>query len=180
MFAYCNNNPVCLADSWGTDPIYKLDINKDGEDDCFVYYYFYDNFFGGETGIGYVYIFIGVDRSYFDDESNWPEGYDSRKDLLVAYIIEGKGEKQNPTLYAYQAQKIDKSHRADIVDLLLLFAEDYEIDWRRTADSLLTEWKEHNRYALYSKSAQDIDFDRNDEGLGFFDYLKRAIERATQ
>ena len=174
MFAYCNNNPVCYADKLGTDPDYVLDINNDGEEDCFVYSYSFDGFFDGGTCVGHVYFYQGVNSSFFEDENNWPESFNKSTDLMVADFT----GRDNPTLFAYQAQNVKAKHRSDIIDLFFEYVSDFGIDWGRTKESVLTEWKEHNRYALFSKTAQDIDFDKAEEGMGTLDYLKKAIDRA--
>ena len=41
MFAYCNNNPVTLLDSSGSEPTEAIDTDGDGKPDCFVYEYTY-------------------------------------------------------------------------------------------------------------------------------------------
>ena len=66
-----------------------------------------------------------------------------------------------------------KSQMKAITSILLEYAEGTE--WKRTQESLITEWREHNRYAWSSARAKHVDFDNKEEGKGFFYFLGKAM-----
>ena len=174
MFAYCNNNPVVLVDTNGREPEEAIDTDGDGEVDCYVYTYTY------EVGIlwwknektGKVYIYTNTRSEQDFKKMVPPEGFNSDTDLLIADWT----DHANPTMYAYQAQHIKEKHRSSIVDIMFEYTEDFSKSWERTKSSVLTEWKEHHRYAVFSARAQNVDFDVAEEGKGFFYFLKKAVE----
>ena len=100
-----------------------------------------------------------------------PEGFNSQTDVLVADWTNS----ENPTMYMHQAQKVNSKNREDIINCMQEYAQDYATGWNRTNKSLLTEWKEHNRYAFASPRAQNIDFDNAEEGMGFWYFLRKAV-----
>ncbi len=63
-----------------------------------------------------------------------------------------------------------------IIDVLLEYGSEYAPSWKRTKDSLIREWIEHNRYALFSERARHVDFDNDEEGKGMLYFLKKAID----
>ena len=85
-------------------------------------------------------------------------------------------DNNNPSLYAYQAQNIDKKHREDIVDIILQYDNDFDTPLDRTKESLITEWEGHHEVSAFSKRAQDIDFDNAEEDYNIWDYRKKAID----
>ena len=66
-----------------------------------------------------------------------------------------------------------KSQMKAITSILLEYAEGTE--WKRTQDSLITEWREHNRYAWSSARAKHVDFNNAEEGKGFGYFLWKAV-----
>ena len=154
----------------GTKPIYSIDINNDGEDDCFVYYYIFDSFFSNERNVGYVYFYRGIDDSFLDDESNWPTNFNPKTDLMVI----DRTNQDNATLFAFQAHKVMGKHHSAIVDIMFEFVSDNNIEWNRTKESVLSEWKSHNFFAFASPRAQNVDFDEAEEGVHFSYYVKKA------
>ena len=170
MFAYCLNNPVCFSDYVGAEPIYSIDVNDDGEDDCFVYAYIFDGLFSSGRNVGYVYFFRGIDDSFLLDESNWPNTFNPDTDLMVVDYT----DRDNGTLFAFQAQKVNNRHHSAIVELMFEYVSDYQIEWDRTKESVLSEWKSHNFFAFASPRAQNVDFDEAEEGEPFSYYVKKA------
>ena len=182
MFAYCLNNPAMYSDALGHAPTSTIDIDGDGEDECHVYEYtktiikYYRCILTVTTDVsGSVYIYTGVDTSFFEDSSNWPEGFDPETDLLVGDFT----NQDNPCMYAYQAQKVNSRYRENILDCLLQYDTDFNTDWDRTKKSLMTEWKGHHSFQLFSKSAQNIDFDNAEEGKSYWYYTKKAVSRGV-
>lgn len=66
-----------------------------------------------------------------------------------------------------------KSQMKAITSILLEYAEGTE--WKRTQESLITEWREHNRYAWSSARAKHVDFNNAEEGKGFGYFLWKAV-----
>ena len=86
----------------------------------------------------------------------------------------------NATLYAYQAQKVTSNCRESIIQCLKQYDRDFNTPWDRSHTSLLTEWNSHMFFTPFDKSAQDIDFDNEEEGWTFIDYCRKAYKRATE
>ena len=81
-------------------------------------------------------------------------------------------------MYTYQAQKVKKEYRDEIVDIMLKYDDDFDTKWDRTKDSLIIEWEEHHRYRLLGgASAKNIDFNNGEEGFSRKDYAKKAFKR---
>ena len=178
MFAYCNNNPVIFVDSLGREPTESIDTDGDGEPDCYVYEYTYTYVVKYQmatvswTVTGSVYIYTG--RTTTDMETiESPDGFDARTDILVADLTNNS----NATMYGYQAQKVDSVYRMSIIKCLRQYDLDFNTPWERSESSLLTEWNSHQVFAIFDKSAQDIDFDNDEEGWTFGDYCNKAVKR---
>ena len=180
MFAYCRNSPVLFKDQLGSEPTSSIDINGDGEDDCFVYEYTqtiiecYGDLSLTREVTGNVYIFTGVPESFFEDESNWPANFNYQNDLLVADYTDSS----NPNMYAYQAQKLRIECRPKVINCLLQYDNDFNTSWNRTRKSLTVEWRAHMWFGgkLGVKRAQNIDFDNKEEGKNYKYFFKKAID----
>ena len=191
MFAYCNNRPIVLRDSNGIAPVETIDIDGNGTIDCYVYEYSYSGYapLGMGTsltvpvsGNGKIYIFDGdaFTEDYITDPQNYPEGFNPNTDFMARYYIEKtKDERSNYVIQIANSYKcrIEVQMRA-VAKELRSFGAQYKRSWKRSEDSIVTEWKEHNRYALFSDTAKHTDFDTAEEGRGFFYFLGKAIERA--
>lgn len=123
----------------------------------------------GRKNIRVEYIFISKD--YFINLTNTIYGFNSKSDVVVGDYTDSK----NPNLYVYRADKVDKNNREGIIDCLLKYDKEHNTKWKRTHSSLMTEWKEHNRYAFASDRARNIDFDNNEEGKGIMYFAWKAI-----
>lgn len=179
MFTYCRNNPINFSDKGGMKFSSSRDIDGDGNEDLFIYSYEFPLpyiYAPGEKGIGYVFFYTGISMNFFDSSDNYPAEFVSQRDLLVADLT----DQENPTLFAYQAQKIPSNRRRYIINTFLEYDLDRDTPWKRTAKSLLVEWKQHALYSPFDKSAQDIDFDNAEEGKGARYYIKKAITRVIE
>lgn len=146
-------------------------LEEYGEPDCFVYGYVNGNKKKGEVVIGQVYFYKGVDASFFEDPKNRVAGFNEDSDLMIGDFT----NRSNPTLYAFQAQKVKKDNRKEIIDVMFEYQEDHPSGWRRTKQSVLVEWRNHHLYSL-KKQAQDVDFDNAEEGKGTWYYFKKAVK----
>ena len=181
MFTYCYNNPIIYHDSCGTEPVETIDIYGNGSAYCYVYEYSYSGNMSGILGTssnvqvsesGKLYIYKGVTQDYFEDSSNTPEGFRAGVDFMVGDFIESS--KNNPNLQVRDSYRCTmKSQMKAITSILLEYAEGTE--WKRTQDSLITEWREHNRYAWSSARAKHVDFNNAEEGKGFGYFLWKAV-----
>lgn len=176
MFAYCGNNPVMYSDELGDIPDSCVDINGDNITDYYVYNYTYYTgaLWWRKKQTGHVYIYVNIENTKYFESSQFskPNGFYAQSDLIIGDFTSNK----NPTLYAYQAHKIKKTNRLEIVKIMLEYDEDFSTPLERSQKSLLKEWKEHNKYSL-AKSAQNIDFDNAEEGEGTFHFLGKALSR---
>ena len=48
---------------------------------------------------------------------------------------------------------------------------------RSLCTTLEREWNAHHMFSSFDKSAQDIDFDNDEEDSSYFDYVSKAIKR---
>lgn len=184
MFAYCYNNPVIYRDSNGTDPVETIDINGDGVVDCHVYEYNYSGYITGiigtsasvpVSGSGKLYIYKGVSEDYLADPANKPAGFRDGVDFMVGDFIAQK----DPNIQVRDSYlcTVEPQTKA-ITAVLLEYAAGTE--WKRTQKSLIKEWKEHNRYAIFSDRARHVDFNNAEEGKGFFYFFGKAIKNALK
>ena len=184
MFAYCLNNPCIYIDISGHKPTYSLDTDDDGEEDCFVYVYHYNERVRRKSRrqrgytiniIGKVYIFTGMSRSDFEGMA-YPEGFNIYTDLMVLDETNGPNE----SMFAYQAQHVNLTYHSHIIACMKQYDADFNTPWDRSEQSLLVEWRSHNLFAPFDKSAQDVDFDNPEEGFNFWDYVNKAYNRAKE
>ena len=187
MFAYCLNNPIVLRDSNGQEPVETIDLDGDGEIDCYVYEYSYSGKIpigmGTSAAIpvsggGRIYIFVNRTEDYITNPQNRPEGFNPATDYMARYSVEYKDGEENPFIQIADSYrcKYEVQMRA-IARAMLNFGSEYRQEWDRTEDSIVKEWIEHNRYALFSDSAKHSDFDNAEEGKGFVYFLWKAIRR---
>ena len=182
MFSYCNNNSVRFMDSNGCEPTEAVDTDGDGEPDYYRYDYSYTYYeFAGflilEREItGSVYIFPDIGSTSNLDASDIPMGFNPRYDLMVGYYVDKSEDHDNPVMYAYQAHQVAKCAMDPIVDVMLQYDKDFNTDWSRTAHSLYHEWECHNEFSI-AESAQNIDFDNDEEGKTRIYFYGKAIKR---
>ena len=168
---YCTDILMCSA---VLSPIVKTTNNTKYQPIVYTYKYTSGIFLWKKENTGYVYFYRNIDRDYFDSDSfTYPDGFNEKTDLLIADLT----NQQNPNLMAYQAQKVKSKYRDDIIDIMLQYDKDYDTNWERTKKSLQDEWKAHKAYALFAKSAQDVDFDNAEEGKGFWYFTEKALNR---
>ena len=163
MFVYCKNNPAKLKDNGG-----KYSVT------AFSYEYEVEDEYGTFGFSGTVYIYKGddiSDISYFDNPANRPSGYVDGRDVIVL----DKRNQENPNMVMYNSYKIgNRKQQKIIVSILLDYEEADPSNWKRTSESMITEWKWHNRFALFSDSAKHTDFDQAEEGKSGWYYIKKA------
>ena len=179
MFTYCYNNPIIYHDSCGTEPVETIDIYGNGSAYCYVYEYSYSGNMSGILGTssnvqvsesGKLYIYKGVTQDYFEDTSNKPDGFRAGIDFMVGDYI----SQADPNIQVRDSYRCTmKSQMKAITSILLEYAEGTE--WERTQESLITEWREHNRYAWSSARAKHVDFNNAEEGKGFGYFLWKAV-----
>lgn len=80
-------------------------------------------------------------------------------------------------MYAYQAQQTSVVAHGAIIEVMQQYDNDFNTPWERTDRSLHIEWNSHNLFAPFSASAQNIDFDNEEEGCGYIYYCWKAITR---
>ena len=182
MFTYCLNNPVFLQDMAGTVPTEAVDVDGDGIVDYYRYDYTYTRTihfthygYSSEVTItGSVYIFPDIGGPDGLTAADIPEGFDPAYDLMVGYYV---ADKDNSVMYAYQAQQTSVVAHGAIIEVMQQYDNDFNTPWERTDRSLHIEWNSHNLFAPFSASAQNIDFDNDEEGCGYIYYCWKAITR---
>lgn len=184
MFAYCNNSPIIYRDSDGDEPVETIDIDGDGEPECYVYEYTFELpvlivftapvITETKTGKLYTYKFASA------DEMNASKDLIQKTTGPYDFVITDCSEPNdaNPNLQVRDSYRVkSNSQMYAIIDSLLEYGANYKPNWRRTKESLYVEWREHNRYAIFSSSARDVDFDNAEEGYTARDFLRKAIRR---
>ena len=180
MFAYCGNNPVMRADpdggSWvliglitagmfllsgcssDSEPVPKPEPPKPSVEPYSSY--------GG--GIGNVYIVT---------EDKVAEVERNRSDTDV--IIVDYRTNDDPNMQIKQSYKIGKKkYQKEIAQIMIDYNSENPVDpaWDRSVNSLVDEWRFHNfAYLIGYKRERtaDTDFNNNDEGKGFWDFVGR-------
>lgn len=182
MFAYCQNNPVIFGDPDGLcrevgalltwvdcrdiycpkSKVYRSQCNpKD-----FKAKYQTDS---GKT----LYI--------YDKSTTVPKSVSGNKNNVVAY--DKRHGTDNPNIQIINSYYIkDKAEQKEILTLLLEYdaSNPAEVPWSRTLDSMIIEWDAHNKFAPFSQSAKDTDFDKKEEGKGYLYYVNKAGTRLFQ
>ncbi len=179
MFAYCNNNPVHFYDPSGAACIctkQRVPCNHTCTEYHVYTYTYRTGFLGLFKKTGRVYIYTGVTVSFFENAANHPADFNPETDVLVGDFTSD----DNPNMYVYQAQKLKKKHRESVCEALLKYDKEYNTPWDRTLESLLSEWKSHHFFSWAAASAQNIDFDNKEEGMGFGHFLEKAVKRGAQ
>ena len=181
IFAYCLNSPVQLKDASGLVPTESVDIDGDGEVDYYRYDYTYsyllwiDDQFVEQTVSGSVYYFSDIGGPENLDDEDYPEGFNSRYDLMVGYYLDSDDEGDNPVMYAYQAHHTAQEAMLPIIKVMQQCDSDFETPWDRTTYSLYVEWDAHRHMAIHPR-AQNVDFDNREEGKNHFYFYGKAIK----
>ena len=170
MFAYCGNNPITRSDPYGG--MYVIS-GGGGSLDHYIYTYTVPKATTSKNKVGRVYIYTGKTEEFFDNPINTPSGFNASTDIMVGDFTSGS----NPNMYAYQAYLVDAENRVSILNCLLEYDQYHNTPWERTSTSLLIEWEEHDRFAFAHESAQNVDFDNNEEGKDEIYYIQKAATR---
>ena len=100
----------------------------------------------------------------------------SRYDYVVTDCSED--DRNNPNLQVRSSYCVTgKKQIYAVIDALLEYVAEYKSNWKRTRKSLYVEWREHNRYAMFSSSARDVDFDNEEEGYTALQFFWKAVRR---
>ena len=174
MYAYCLNNPVNMYDPDGRCSrflgfLWKIDCKQAScpESKNYVKPKAIDPIGSYNKGRGYVYVVTEDQLDIMDDaEEN------------VVVIID-KRTNSDPNMQIQDSHKINKvSQQKEIAQLMLDYNASNPVNpaWSRTLDSLVTEWTCHNvAYLLHYKRHRtgDCDFNNADEGMSFWDFIRR-------
>ena len=180
MFSYCANNPVMRADpdgeSWivagviGVCLLFLSGCSSDSESvselerpkpNVTPY-----SSYGESTGDVYI---VTEDRVAEADRG--------KRDTDV--IIVDYRTNADPNMQIKQSYKIgNKKHQKEIAQIMIDYNSKNPVDpaWNRSVDSLVDEWRFHNfAYSMGYKRERtaDTDFNNNDEGKGFWDFVWR-------
>lgn len=84
----------------------------------------------------------------------------------------------DPNMKVMQSYKIKKKYQKEIAQIMYNYNVENPVspEWNRTVDSMVKEWGFHNfAYNLGYKQDRtaDTDFNNNDEGKNFWDFLFR-------
>ncbi len=178
MYAYCNNNPILFRDGDGCEPEKAVDEDGDGVIDYYIYSYTNTTwiFFWEKTYVGYVYIYVGKTRDFFDTPDNYPDGFQQGTDIVIGDFT----NYDNPNMYAHQAHLVSSENRAAIIEVMLQYDKDMDTPWERTRSSLELEWRKHDEYSPFSIDAKNIDFDNGEEGKTGWYYDQKALHRGYE
>ena len=170
MFAYCGNNPIIRSDPYGG--MYVIS-GGGGSVDHYIYTYTVPKATTSKNKVGRVYIYTGKTEEFFDNPINTLSGFNASTDIMVGDFTSGS----NPNMYAYQAYLVDAENRVSILNCLLEYDQYHNTPWERTEESLLLEWQMHHVFAAFDVSAQNVDFDNNEEGKDEIYYIQKAATR---
>lgn len=96
-------------------------------------------------------------------------------------LVQGDVQRQDGlcifAVHAYQAYLVDAENRVSILNCLLEYDQYHNTPWERTEESLLLEWQMHHVFAAFDVSAQNVDFDNNEEGKDEIYYIQKAATR---
>ena len=80
-----------------------------------------------------------------------------------------------------------KSQRLEILQILYDFEAKNPTGWNRSVESMMFEWDVHNVGFVFSNllplhisfynSSKNVNLDRNSEGWGLWDFVKKEIEK---
>ncbi len=187
MFAYCNNNPIMFKDPNGSEPVETIDTDGDGKPDCYVYEYTFEDILHLNyspccadipiSGSGHIYIFQNTDIDSLEKAEKLLPCFVAGHDFVVGdFTRTSSGDKvDNPNIKVRNSFKVyAEAQMMAIADVLLEYGKEYAPDWKRTKDSLVTEWIHHNGYASFSERAKHVDFDNAEEGKGGWYFWGKA------
>ena len=179
MSAYCANNPIMYIDSSGTITVREAHIDslnnpnskwsiKDITNALKAGLSYDDDIDKvGQTSNNHtVYISKTKDNPTVTSNTYWAYDYRTSDDpgicLIESHIVE------------------EEEIQYEIIYMLLEYEELNPTDWNRTADSMQLEWDIHNfayKKGISEKSTRSTDFNNNDEGKGWTDFIwERGIE----
>ena len=96
-------------------------------------------------------------------------------------LVQGDVQRQDGlcifAVHAYQDYFVDAENRVSILNCLLEYDQYHNTPWERTEESLLLEWQMHHVFAAFDVSAQNVDFDNNEEGKDEIYYIQKAATR---
>ena len=183
MFAYCQNNPVVFTDSTGfcreVSPLISTKI------DCWNIYCPTSKVYRSQCNPNGLQAkrttSTGKSLYIYDASATVPKSVSVNKNNVVAYDM--RHGTDNPNIQVINSYFITaKAEQKEILTLLLAYdaSNPSQVPWSRTLDSMIIEWDAHNMFAAFSQSARDTDFDKNEEGMGYLYYVKKAGTRLFQ
>ena len=175
MYTYCLNNPVNMHDPDGLCSrflgfLWKIDCYQATCSNSVLYVKpkAIDpiGYFG--RGAGAVYV-VTEDQLEIMNDREWN-----------VVVIVDKRTASDPNMKILDSYRItDRIQQAEIAQLMLDYNASNPVEpaWSRTKNSLLEEWHLHNfAYGWWIKRHRtaDCDFNNSDEGMGFWDFLRRG------
>ena len=173
MFGYCINNPIDNSDSLGNC---FYDSKGNWCHDNWEYIGGYERkpdptpktgqYLGTTSNYNYVYV---VDSEVASNSFD--------KTILII----DKRTGNNPDIQVRNSYQItSENERYEIIEMIICYNEKFpsEPEWIRSSESMATEWAAHNDIynIMANERCQHVDFDNNDEGVGYYAFYKRAIK----
>lgn len=127
-----------------------------------------------KNNVSYNVYIITPQKNY----NSWNYTWYYKEDITNVYIMDYRNNK-DPNMQILNSYIIDtKELKLEIIGLMQEYNNKVpsEREWKRSNDSMLVEWDFHNfAYNLgYKKDRTgDTDFNNNDEGKGFKDFVFR-------
>ena len=160
-----------------------------GSADCLTYEYTCTVSFrhGGQTydvtKQGNIYIYRNIDPDSLADKKNQIPGFVEGKDFVVGDFTKDRKnpekDAQNPNIQVRDSYKCYyRAQMEAIAEVLQNHAKCYAPKWNRTNASIIVEWREHNRYALFSDSARHVGLNNKEEGKGTWYFFTKAYRQA--
>ena len=173
MFGYCINNPID-----NSDPLGNCFYDSKGNwcHDNWEYIGGYERkpdptpktgqYLGTTSNYNYVYV---VDSEVASNSFE--------KTILII----DKRTGNNPDIQVRNSYQItSENERYEIIEMIICYNEKFpsEPEWIRSSESMATEWAAHNDIynIMANERCQHVDFDNNDEGVGYYAFYKRAIK----